>query len=360
LGSFGTAEAVPAKNRSIRLANMMSDSGHVMTVHREKKTPNPVAISSTTRLDWYRQMCRIRAFEREVLSLNKAGLLAGTAHLYIGMEAVAVGACAAMREGDLLTSTHRGHGHSIACGLDLGRMMAEILGRADGYCAGKGGSMHITDISRGMLGADGIVGGGIPIAVGAALGMRLKGRHSVVFCFFGEGASNQGTFHEALNLAAVNRLPVLFICENNLWALSASFEEVTAGRSVANRAAAYGIPGYKLDGNDVEAVFQTVSASAVRAANGAGPCLIECISYRWESHSIIPRQEIRAQQEIEEWKQRDPVARYLELLLERRHATAEELSQIDAEVTAEVARATAFAKGSPIPDIGRAFQDVYA
>lgn len=337
---------------------MRNDSGHVVTV-RGTKTPNPIVVSSATRLDWYRQMCRIRAFEREVLGLNKAGLLAGTAHLYIGMEAIAVGSCSAMREGDLLTSTHRGHGHSIACGLDLGRMMAEILGRADGYCGGKGGSMHISDISRGMLGADGIVGGGIPIAVGAALGMRLKGSHSVVFCFFGEGASNQGTFHEALNLAAVNHLPVLFICENNLWALSASFEEVTAGKSVANRAASYGIPGYTLDGNDVEAVFQTVSASCVRAADGGGPSLIECISYRWESHSIIPRQEIRSKKEIEGWKQRDPIARYLELLLERGHATAEELSRIDSEVTAEAARATAFAKGSPIPDTERAFQDVY-
>src|SRR5208282_1565279 len=159
------------------------------------------------RLHWYRQMCRIRAFEREIYEHNKKGLVPGTAHLYIGMEAIAVGACSAMRDSDLLTSTHRGHGHSIARGLDLGRMMAEVLGRADGYCRGKGGSMHITDVSRGMLGADGIVGGGIPVAVGAGLGTRLKGEKSVVFCFFGEGACNQGSFHEALNMAALYRVP---------------------------------------------------------------------------------------------------------------------------------------------------------
>jgi TPP-dependent pyruvate/acetoin dehydrogenase alpha subunit len=330
-----------------------------MAVHTEKKNPAQADVSSTTRLDWYRQMCRIRAFERAVYGLSKAGLIAGTAHLYIGMEAIAVGSCSAMRDGDLVTSTHRGHGHAIACGLNLGRMMAEILGRADGYCRGKGGSMHITDISRGMLGADGIVGGGIPIAVGAALGLRLKGSSSVVFCFFGEGAANQGTFHEALNLAAVNHLPVLFICENNLWALSASSEEVTAGSGVANRAAAYGMPGYKVDGNDVEAVFQTVSASAARATDGAGPCLIECLSYRWESHSIIPRQEIRPEQEIDDWKQKDPIRLYGELLLASKLATAEALGRIDSETTAEAARAVAFAKGSPTPDLESAFQDIY-
>src|SRR5580658_9714144 len=226
-----------------------------MAVHTENKKPAQAVVSSTTRLDWYRQMCRIRAFERAVHGLSKAGLIAGTDHLYIGMEAIAAGACSAMRDGDLVTSTHRGHGHSIACGLDLGRMMAEILGRSDGYCRGKGGSMHITDISRGMLGADGIVGGGIPIAVGAALGTRLKGKKSVVFCFFGEGACNQGSFHEALNMASIYRLPLVFICENNLWALSAPFAETTAGGSVAGRASSYGIPGEKVDGNDVEAVF---------------------------------------------------------------------------------------------------------
>jgi pyruvate dehydrogenase E1 component alpha subunit len=244
--------------------------------------------------------------------------------------------------------------------LDLGRMMAEVLGRADGYCHGKGGSMHITDVSRGMLGADGIVGGGIPIAAGAALGMRLKGAQSVVFCFFGDGATNQGSFHEALNFAAVSRLAVVFICENNLWALSTSFKETTAGGSVANRAAAYGMPGQRIDGNDVETVFSAATAAAARATEGAGPSLIECVSYRWEPHSIFTRRETRPQQEIDEWKQKDPIARYRQLLIDTKGATTDELRQIDAEVQAEIAKASAFALGSATPNPESAGEDVFA
>jgi TPP-dependent pyruvate/acetoin dehydrogenase alpha subunit len=319
-----------------------------------------MVITAPMKIEWYRQMSRIRAFEREIYEHNKKGLVPGTAHLYIGMEAIAVGACSAMRGGDLLTSTHRGHGHSIARGLDLGRMMAEVLGRVDGYCQGKGGSMHITDVSHGMLGADGIVGGGIPLAVGAALGMRLKEIPSVVFCFFGDGASNQGSFHEALNLAAVNHLGVVFICENNLWALSTPFKETTAGGSVANRAAAYGMPGERVDGNDVEAVFAAATAAAARASQGAGPSLIECVSYRWEPHSIFTRKETRPLQEIEEWKQKDPIARYRRLLAETNLMGADELNRLESEVQAEVAMASAFALASAAPNPEVADQDVFA
>jgi len=317
-------------------------------------------ISREDRLDWYRRMCLIRGFEEEIHNLNKAGLVQGTAHLYIGMEAIAVGACSTMNSGDLLTSTHRGHGHCIARGLDTGRMMAEILGRVDGYCGGKGGSMHITDVSRGMLGADGIVGGGIPIAVGAALGVRLKGDLSVVLCFFGEGASNQGAFHESLNLAAVRRLAVVFICENNLWALSAPFAEVTAGGSVANRAGAYGIPGEKVDGNDVEAVFKAVNKAAKRARAGLGPSLLECVSYRWEGHSIFTRQEIRPAEEIHQWKQRDPIHRYRARLIEAKTAASEVLGQIELQVSEQISKAIQFAKNSSLPDSEAAFRNTYA
>lgn len=327
---------------------------------KQDSPPTNSIITTSMRLHWYRRMCRIRAFEREIYEHNKKGLVPGTAHLYVGMEAIAVGACAAMKEDDLLTSTHRGHGHSIARGLDLGRMMAEVLGRVDGYCRGKGGSMHITDVARGMLGADGIVGGGIPIAAGAALGMRLRGIPSVVFCFFGDGASNQGSFHEALNFAAVNHLAVIFICENNLWALSTSFKETTAGGSVSNRAAAYGIPGQRVDGNDVEAVYGATCTAVTRAAEGAGPSIIECVSYRWEPHSIYTRRETRPQQEIEDWKQKDPIARYRQFLITNKEATAEALGQIDSEVQAEVAQASAFALGSPTPGPEIADQDVYS
>ena len=310
-------------------------------------------------LNWYRQMCLIRAFDSEIAVLNKAGLVSGTAHLYIGMEAIAVGACAAMEEKDLLTSTHRGHGHAIARGLDLGRMMAEILGRRDGYCRGKGGSMHITDISRGMLGADGIVGGGIPIAVGAALGARLQKRNLVVSCFFGDGAANEGSFHEALNLAAVLRLAVVFFCENNQWALSTPFVQATAGGSVANRAAAYGMRGERVDGNDVEAVYRAASNAAGYARRGEGPWLLECISYRWEPHSIFTRQETRPKAEIEEWKQKDPIARHRARLLDLGISTVETLSQIDSGVTAAVANAVGVARNSPEPDPATALRDVY-
>jgi TPP-dependent pyruvate/acetoin dehydrogenase alpha subunit len=326
----------------------------VITADRELLTP-----SAEIRIEWYRRMSLIRAFERAVFNLNRMGLIPGTAHLYIGMEAIAVGACSAMAETDFLTSTHRGHGHCIARSLDPGRMMAEILGRADGYCGGKGGSMHITDVSRGMLGADGIVGGGIPIAVGAAYGLRLKNSRSIVICFFGDGACNQGSFHEAINMAAVLRLPVIFICENNLWALSARFDQMTAGTSVANRAVAYGIPGERVDGNDVEAVFETVSRSAQRARNGLGPCLVECVSYRWEAHSVFTRQEIRPKEEIEEWKRKDPIANFRARLLELKIARLENLQEIDSQVEAEVTRAVTFAKNSPTPDPHTAFQNVY-
>jgi TPP-dependent pyruvate/acetoin dehydrogenase alpha subunit len=331
-----------------------------MLRHAPENDVDLAATSESARLDWFHTMCRIRAFEREILMLNRAGLVAGTAHLYIGMEAIAVGACAALEEQDLLTSTHRGHGHCIARGLDMGRMMAEILGRADGYCGGKGGSMHITDVSRGMLGADGIVGGGIPIAVGAALGIRLKRGDSVVFCFFGEGAGNQGSFHEALNLAAIHRLPVVFICENNHWALSAPFADTTAGQSIAGRAAAYGIPGERVDGNDVEAVFAAASKAAARARAGTGPSLLECLSYRHEGHSIFTRQEIRPSGEIEYWKQLDPIERYRATLLKSGIAVGEWFDQIGSRIEAEVAAAVEFAKKSPSPDPKTAFEDVYA
>ncbi|HEY7302988.1 MAG TPA: thiamine pyrophosphate-dependent dehydrogenase E1 component subunit alpha [Bryobacteraceae bacterium] len=305
-------------------------------------------------------MCTIRHFEREIVQLNRAGLVAGTAHLYIGMEAIAVGACAAMRENDLLTSTHRGHGHCIARGLDMGHMMAEILGRADGYCHGKGGSMHITDVSRGVLGADGIVGGGIPLAVGAALGLRLKRNNSIVFCFFGEGAANQGSFHEALNLASLRQLPVVFICENNQWALSASFSETTAGQSVARRAVAYAMASDRVDGNDVEAVFRAANDAAERARRGSGPTLLECITYRHEGHSVFTRQEIRPTDEIEHWKKQDPIERYRSLLIAEDIASASKLGEIDAEVSRLVSSAAAFAKNSPSPGLATAFSGVYA
>ena len=310
-------------------------------------------------LRFFRRMSFIRVFETELLTLNKKGLISGTTHLYIGMEAIAVGACGAMAEEDFLTSTHRGHGHCIARGLDPARMMAEILGRTDGYCRGKGGSMHIADVSRGVLGADGIVGGGIPIAVGAAYGLRLRKKPSVVFCFFGDGASNQGSFHEGLNLAAIQRLPVVFICENNQWALSTTFREATAGDGVSRRAEAYGICTEEIDGNDVDAVFASVVRAANRARDGLGPSLVECQSYRWEGHSVFTRKELRPLPEIEDWKRRDPIEQYRRKLIEASIATPELLLEIELHVRAEIAAAIEYAKNSPTPESKSAFEDIY-
>jgi pyruvate dehydrogenase E1 component alpha subunit len=264
-----------------------------------------------------------------------------------------------MRKDDLITSTHRGHGHCIGRNLDLGRMMAEILGRADGTCGGKGGSMHIADISRGMLGADGIVGGGIPIAVGAAPDGRLKGSSSVVFCFFGEGASNQGSFHESLNLASVQRLPVVFMCENNRWALSAGFADTTAGGSVASRAQSYAIPGSNVDGNDVRAVFEATRDAAHHAHEGLGPSLLEFASYRWEGHSIFARREMRPEDEIQQWKQRDPILRLRNELLEAHGVPVETLEQLEVSAGSEIDEAVKFAKESPLPEALNATKHVY-
>jgi len=310
-------------------------------------------------LELYRQMLTIRCFEQKVVDCHRKGLVQGAAHSYTGMEAVAVGICAAMRDDDYVTSTHRGHGHCIARGLDVRRMLAEIFGRATGYCKGKGGSMHLADMDRGMLGADGIVGGGIPIAAGAALGCRVLGHDRVVVCFFGDGATNQGSFHEAANFAAVNKLAVVFVCENNHWALSAGFEATTAVDNVADRAAAYSMPGHIVDGNDVEAVHAAAVTAIERARTGEGPSLVECKTYRWEGHSVFPRPDPRPAQEIEDWRKRDPIAALLQVLLDNGILDADGQSQIEEEVAALIDEAESFARSSPLPDPETAFEDIY-
>jgi len=310
-------------------------------------------------LDMYRQMVSIRAFEQKVLECHEKGLNQGAAHTYIGMEAVAVGICAALRDDDYVTSTHRGHGHCIARGLEPKRMLAEIFGRATGYCGGKGGSMHIADEKAGMLGADGIVGGGIPIAVGAALGSRVLGLDRVVACFFGEGAANQGSFHEAINFSAVQKLANVFVCENNYWALSADFESTTAVSSVADRAAAYSIPGIAVDGNDVQAVFRAARECVDRAREGNGPSLIECQTYRWEGHSVFPRPDPRPSEEVESWKQRDPIEQARGILLENELLDSSSDEELVAGIRALMDEAETFAAESPMPEASEAFKDIY-
>ncbi len=319
----------------------------------------PQSLNSEKAIGLYRQMLTIRAFEQKVLDAHQRRLVHGAAHTYIGMEAVAVGVCAALNEDDYVTSTHRGHGHCIARGLEVKRMLAEIFGRATGYCKGKGGSMHIADVSRGMLGADGIVGGGIPLAVGAALGCRVRNLSRAVVSFFGEGAANQGSFHEALNLAAIQQLPLIFVCENNHWALSGEFKVTTAVPNVADRASAYSMPGHVVDGNDVEAVFETASKAVQRARTGQGPSLIECKTYRWEPHSIYTLRDPRPRQEVEAWKLKDPIARFRQVLAGREWLSEEQDQQIQREVNQLLEEAEQFANSSPYPEPSEAATDVY-
>jgi len=317
-------------------------------------------LSTDQQLELYRSMLMIREFEQAVLASHEKRLVQGPAHTYIGMEASAVGICSALLDDDYLTSTHRGHGHCIARGLDVKRMLAEIFGRATGYCKGKGGSMHIADVSRGMLGADGIVGGGIPIATGAALGCRVRQSSQVVACFFGEGATNQGSFHEAINLAAIRKLPVVFVCENNHWALSAGFEVTTAVANVADRAAAYSIPGHIVDGNDVLAVHTTAVEAVQRARAGDGPSLIENKTYRWEPHSVFNTKDPRPPDEVAEWKARDPIARFRKVLEEQDALSADQDAAIQKAVTDAIEEAVEFATNSPDPDPSDVVADIYA
>lgn len=305
-------------------------------------------------------MLEIRFFEEKVFELYAQNLVPGTIHLYAGEEAVAVGVCGNLRKDDYITSTHRGHGHCIAKGGELKRVMAEILGKKTGYCKGKGGSMHIADFSKGMLGATAVVGAGIPIAVGAGLSIKLRDTDQVAACFFGEGASNQGTFHESINMAAIWKIPVIFVCENNLYAMGTRQSRAMAIENVADRAIAYGIPGEAVDGNDVLSVYEAARKAVERARKGEGPTLIECKTYRHKGHSRIDPAKYRPKEEVEEWLAKDPIKRFKEKLLQTNTLVEAEIQQIEKEVSAEIEEAVKFAMESPYPTPEEALEDVYA
>ena len=311
-------------------------------------------------VDMYRKMLEIRLFEEKVFELYGRNLVPGTIHLYTGEEAVAVGVCANLRRDDCITSTHRGHGHCIAKGAELKRIMAEILGKSSGYCKGKGGSMHIADFSVGMLGATAVVGAGLPIAVGAGLSMKLRQTDKVVACFFGEGASNQGTFHESLNLASVWKLPVVFVCENNLYAMGTSQSRAMNIENIADRAEAYGILGVSADGNDVSKVYQTAQVAVQRARDGEGPTLIECKTYRHRGHSRIDPAKYRPKKEVEKWLIKDPIKRFEDKLLQDNTLTEAQTEKIRQEIISEIEKAATFAAESPYPNQEEALEDVYA
>lgn len=311
-------------------------------------------------IDWLYQMLLIRAFEETVEQLYAAGKMHGTMHLYIGQEAVAVGAIAALRPDDYITSTHRGHGHAIAKGQDLRAMLAELLGKETGVCRGRGGSMHLADLERGNLGANGIVAGGIPIAVGAGLSIRMQGQDRVVLCFFGDGAANHGNFHEGLNMAAIWRLPVVFLCENNQYAMSMPIRKAMAVPRVADRAAAYGIPGETVDGMDVLAVYRAVRTAVDRARRGEGPTLIEAITYRYKGHSKSDRQVYRTKEEVQAWMARDPIARLREALIARGWLSEAEAAALEERAREAVAEALRAAEGDPEPEVAQLTEGVYA
>ena len=293
-------------------------------------------------------MWSIRRFEEAVDELFGRGLMHGTMHLSIGQEATATGGCLSLRDDDLITSTHRGHGHCIAKGADLERMMAELLAKETGYCRGRGGSMHIADVAKGNLGANGIVAGGIPIAVGAALAQHLRGLDRVVLSFFGDGAANEGAFHEAVNLGAIWNLPVVFLCENNHYGMSMSTERAFKIDRISERATAYGIPGVTIDGNDLQAVYDEVTVAVDRARAGGGPTLIEANTYRWKGHSKSDKNLYRTREEIDDWKSRDPIGRFEATLEDAATLSAEEIES--ARAIARDAVRDAIRRASAAPD----------
>jgi len=297
----------------------------------------------------YKQMVRIRRFEEELFRLFLNRPMPGSMHQYVGEEAVAVGVCAHLTREDYVTSTHRGHGHCIAKGVDLKAIMAEMFAKKTGCCHGMGGSMHIADFSVGMLGANGIVGAGIPIASGAAWACQLRHPGRVSVAFFGEGAANEGAFHEGINLASVWKLPVVFVCENNLYNFSVHYKKTMTIDNVADRAAAYGIPGVVVDGMDLLAVYRAAGEAIQRARQGGGPTLMECKTYRFVGHSRFEPAGYRTKEEVEEWKKRDPIPMFQERLISEFKASKADFDKIEADVSREMQVAVAFAEQSPDP-----------
>ncbi len=318
-----------------------------------------MTLSKEKLLELYKKMITIRLFEEHAVELFANGEIPGFVHLYIGEEATAVGVTAILGDNDYIASTHRGHGHLIARGGDVKLMYAELLGRKTGYCKGKGGSMHIADMTLGFLGANGIVGAGPPLAAGAAFANKYRKDNGVAVCFFGDGASNRGTLHEALNLASIWKLPAVFICENNMYGISMNQEYHQNIKDVADRASAYGIPGISVDGNDLFAVFEAAEEAVKRARQGDGPTLIECKTYRWRGHFEGDPTVYRSEQEVETWKKKDPIPRVKKRLLDLGVLTEQEDQAVWDEIRKEIQAGIDFAKSSPLPDESELLEDVY-
>ncbi len=312
------------------------------------------------KIEMLKKMYQIRYFENQTEQFIIRGMIHGTCHLYAGQEATAVGSIYAIREDDYITSTHRGHGHCIAKGADLNRMMAELLGKKTGYCKGKGGSMHIADLETGNLGANGIVGGGIGIATGAALTCKMKyGNKKIIICFFGDGAANQGIFHESVNMASIWGLPAIYLCENNIYGMSTPISDAFNIEKISDRKSAYGIDGLTIDGNDLAQVYNTVTHFAQNCRKGKGPVLIESRTYRWKGHSKSDAQVYRSKEEVKSWMEKDPIKRYAKKLIEEKVVGEKEVGKIEEEVRQEIEEAIVFAKESSFPDPSEVEEDVY-
>jgi len=317
-------------------------------------------LAADIKIEMLKKLYQIRYFEAETEQFIIKGQIHGTCHLYVGEEATAVGAVCAVGKNDYITSTHRGHGHCIAKGADLNLMMAELLGKETGYCKGKGGSMHIADVTAGNLGANGIVGGSIDIATGAALTCKMKQKGKIVVCFFGDGAANRGNFHGALNMASIWDLPILYVCENNQYGMSMPAKEAFNIRRISDRKCAYNIEGLTVDGNNMVEVYNTVRHFAQYTRSGKGPVLIECLTYRWKGHSKSDAQAYRTKEEVKTWMEKDPIPRYKNVLINSGAITEKIDGDIEAEAVEELKKAVKFAEESSFPDTDKIEEDVYA
>jgi TPP-dependent pyruvate/acetoin dehydrogenase alpha subunit len=328
--------------------------------YNQRKEEEVVTLSKSLAMSLYRGMVEIREFELKARELFRSGQMPGFIHVYVGEEAVAVGVCAQLRKDDYIASTHRGHGHAIAKGISARSVMAELMGGVDGCSGGRGGSMHLYDPEVGFLGSNGVVPPGILIAAGAGLSAKVRGSDQVAVAFFGDGAVNNGAFHEGINLAATWNLPVLFVCENNLYATEMPFDQATKNTNVASRAAAYNIPGVRVDGNDVLDVYARTGEAVARARRGEGPTLLECLTYRWFGHHEgDPGTSYRKKEDIAAWKNNDPVRKLREQAIAASLLSAAEFDAIDHAVSDAIAEAAAFAIRSPQPDITTALDHVY-
>ena len=316
-------------------------------------------LTKESKVKMLKDLITIRRFEERTMQMYAAGEFGGFLHPYIGMEAIAAGACAAIEEKDYIVSTHRGHGHCIAKGADLNKMMAELLGKATGYCKGRGGSMHIADTKLKMLGSNGIVGGGIPISIGAGFGAKMRGEGEVVLCFFGDGASNNGVFHEALNMTAIFKLPVVYICENNLYAISMCSLDSVSCKDIGKRACAYGIPGHIIEGSDPVEVYNTVKKAARHARDGKGPSLIEAKTYRFYGHHPNDPAEYRTKEEAEYYKkEKDPLINFKKTMVKEKVLTKKEIEKMEKNIKEEVENAVDFAHESPEPELAVFLEEV--